>query len=81
MKLSGGRNQIPGSRLKSAWSRGNAVAFWIEVDMEEHGFHVITVASQNLSIRRNDGQLLSLETFLQLGADYRTAFSNRRPNT
>jgi hypothetical protein len=59
----------------------NAVAFRIEVNMEEQGFQVITVAAQNLSIRRSDGQLLSLEAFLQLGADYWTAFANRRPNT
>ena len=59
----------------------NAVAFRIEVNTEEQGFQVITVAAKNLSIRRTDGQLLSLEAFLQLGADYWTAFANRRPNT
>ncbi len=80
-RLRGGHVDTPDIYNADLAQSDNAVAFRIEVNTEEQGFQVITVAAKNLSIRRSDGQLLSLEAFLQLGADYWTALAKRRPNT
>ena len=56
----------------------NAVALRIEVSTQDQGFQVLTVPAENLIIRRSDGHLLSPEAFLKLGAEYWTAFADRR---
>lgn len=55
----------------------NGIALRVEVSTEDQGFQVITVAAENLIIRRSDGQILSINVFLKLGAEYWAAFANR----
>ena len=55
-----------------------AVALRLDIDTDDQGFRVLTIAAESLTIRRSDGNLLSLEAFTQLGEDYWSAFASRR---
>jgi hypothetical protein len=55
----------------------DAVALRLETQSEDQGFQVLTIAAEELRIRRTHDIELSLEDFVRLGKDYWTAFANR----
>jgi hypothetical protein len=55
-----------------------AVALSMDIDTEDQGFRALTIAAESLTIRRSDGNLVTLQAFLQLGEEYWSAFASRR---
>ena len=54
----------------------NAVALRLEVHAEDQGLQILTIAAEELLIRRCDGQDVTLEALLRLGEEYWSAFAS-----